>query len=111
MTKRRQPSSSSLPQSKGTAKGKGKGTGTGTGTRIPFGEVYLTKFKPDGGVAFADVVPLLFVEIKPNFIFRKAKFDQCVSPVSLPLTVGRLVLHICLARRSCWIQSQVGCHV
>ena len=103
MTKRQQPSSSSLPQSKGTAKGKG--------TRIPFGQVYLTKFKPDGGVAFADVVPLLFVEIKPNFIFRKAKFDQCVSPVSLPLTVGRLVLHICLARRSCWIQSQVGCHV
>jgi len=47
-------------------------------------DVYLLKFKPDGGVAYAGVLPLFFLEIKRTYDESKADADRCVAPPPPP---------------------------
>jgi len=47
-------------------------------------DVYLLKFKPDGGVAYAGESPLFFLDfnqIKPTYDASKANADRCVPPL------------------------------
>ena len=59
------------------------GNGAGFVPQVKMGDfgirsVKLVKYHPDGGVAWADV-PLLFVQLKPEFEFMKALDNKCVS--------------------------------
>jgi len=56
-------------------------------------QLFLSKLKPDGGVAFDEVLPLFFFELKPNFKPSNAAHDQCVAWCSPAVAVCCLTVY------------------